>query len=65
MKYHAVITIVDDNHNEITSLVKDETRQFELSINNVIFHEFYIGTLSIPQDREMCQFIEEMKGGTE
>ena len=65
MKYHAVITIVDDNNNEVTSLVKHETRQFEWPKNNVIFHEFYIGTLSIPQGREMCQFIEEMKGGAE
>lgn len=63
MKYHAIITIVDDNNNEITRMVKEEVRQYEMPKNNVVFHEFFIGALSIPEGREMCQFIEEMKGG--
>lgn len=65
MKYHAVIIIVDDNNNEITRMVKDEDNQLNLAISNVIIHELHIGTLSIPEGREMCQFIEEMKGGAE
>lgn len=65
MKYHAIITIVDDNNNEITSMVKHECRQFNLSKSNVLVHEIYVGTLSILEGREMCQFIEEVKGGAE
>lgn len=61
MKYHAVIIIVDDNNNEITRFVKDENGQFVFPKSNMIAHEFHIGTLSIPEGREMCQFIEEMK----
>lgn len=65
MKYHAVITIVDDNNNEITRMIKDEEGQYNLLEKNVIVHEFYIGILSILDGREMCQFIEEVKGGAE
>ena len=65
MKYHAVIIIVDDNNNEITRMIKEENRQFDLPKTNMIVHEFHIGTLSIPEGQEMCQFIEEMKGGAE
>ena len=63
MKYHAVIIIVDDDDNEITSIVKDEDSQFVFTKSNMIAHEFHIGTLTIPEGREMCPFIEEMKGG--
>lgn len=62
MKYRAIIEIVDEKNNVITSMVKEEQRQFEMPKNNVIIHEFFIGALSIPQGREWCQFIEEMKG---
>lgn len=65
MKYHAVITIVDDNNNEITRIVKDEIGQYDLPKTNMVVHEFHIGILSIPEGREMCQFIEDLKGGAE
>jgi hypothetical protein len=65
MKYHAIIIIVDDNNSEITRIVKDENRQFDLPKTNMIVHDFYIGKLTIPEGQEMCQFIEELKGGAE
>ena len=65
MKYYAVIIVVDDKNNEITRMVKDEIGQYDLPKTNVIVHEFHIGILSIPEGREMCQFIEDMKGGEE
>lgn len=64
MKYHAIITIVDDNNNEITRTIKHEDNQINLPISNLIIHELHIGTLSIPEGREICQFIEEAKGDT-
>lgn len=59
MKYHAIITIVDDKNNEITRMVKDEDNQTDLSRFNLILHEFHIGSLSIPEGRELNQLIEE------
>lgn len=65
MKYHAITIIVDDNNNEITRMIHDENRQFVLPKTNVIVHEFTIGTLSIAEGREMCRFIEEVRGEEE
>ena len=62
MKYHALIIIVDDNNNEITRMIKDEDRQFDVPKTNMIVHAFNIGPLYIPEGREMCQFIEDMRG---
>lgn len=61
MKYHAIITIVDDKNNEITRMVKDEDNQIDLSRFNLILHDFHIGSLYIPEGREVCQLFEETK----
>lgn len=50
MKYHAIITIVDDKNNEITRIAKDEIGQYNLPENNVVVHEFHIGVLSIAEE---------------
>lgn len=59
MKYRAIITIVDDKNNVITTIVKDEERQYEMPKNNMIIHDFHIGFLSIPEGRELNYWIEE------
>lgn len=61
MKYHAIVTIVDDKNNVITRMVKDEDNQVNLTRFNLILHEFHIGALSIPEGREVNQLIEEGK----
>lgn len=59
MKYHAIITIVDDENNEITRIVKDEERRIFLSSNNLIIHEFRIGPFSISECCELRRGMEE------
>ena len=60
MKFHAIITIVDDNNKEITYFHKEETGQFEMPINHTIFHKFHFD-YSIAETQEMRDFLNNIK----
>ena len=58
MKFHAIITIVDDNNKEITRFHKEEDEQFKEPLNNTIFHKFNLGHYSIAESQEMRDFLD-------
>ncbi len=61
MKFHAIITIVDDNNKEITHFHKEEDEQYEMPINNTIVHKFHFGHYSIAETKEMRNFLDNIK----